>query len=580
MTIFRSLKMSSRLFLPFLLLCLTRHSVANDSLIQINKCCNDNEFLNEQLECVRSEVPLPQWSPIIYQPEVSGFLAPGTIPENWAIIKPSKPNCDESSRGPSGDKYSLKFIVAQENGLPPSYVNFDNGSLYLQDHPELISNRHYCIENNAALVCLKVAATNSALDALKGKIFKCCGDNAVYSESKKSCMVDPNVDYWNLNENFTIIGGFPACVNSHYAIHGRLDETYSLNIDGTLSDSHGKNYNQSYCIEKTYENLSEKASIFVCANTYSGFEKDVRFSIYPIGLAISIVFLILTLLSTLLLPCTYHVLHWRCQINYIVCLLFADVLLCFTQFLSMYISPTLCVLSAIAMHFLFLAAFFWLNTMCFNIWWTFRDIRPTSLDKTQETFRLRMYELYAWGVPLVISGIGALMDLLPSEYQPNMMKPKFGEKRCWFYGDAEILPYFFLPIGILLFLNLTLFMATARELTCGLWKTEVVKSTNERATLGRVCLKLVIVMGITWVADILSWGIGGPNYMWYFTDMINTLQGLLIFIVVGCQPQVIAALRRWLNGSSATDNGMGGTSSTNAPSVLNESTTKPVETLC
>ena len=28
--------------------------------------------------------------------------------------------------------------------------------------------------------------------------------------------------------------------------------------------------------------------------------------------------------------------------------------------------------SAIMAHFFFLAAFFWLNTMCFNIWWTFR----------------------------------------------------------------------------------------------------------------------------------------------------------------------------------------------------------------
>uniref|UniRef100_A0A182QF14 Uncharacterized protein n=1 Tax=Anopheles farauti TaxID=69004 RepID=A0A182QF14_9DIPT len=31
--------------------------------------------------------------------------------------------------------------------------------------------------------------------------------------------------------------------------------------------------------------------------------------------------------------------------------------------------------SAIMMHFFFLAAFFWLNTMCFNIWWTFRSER-------------------------------------------------------------------------------------------------------------------------------------------------------------------------------------------------------------
>ena len=35
--------------------------------------------------------------------------------------------------------------------------------------------------------------------------------------------------------------------------------------------------------------------------------------------------------------------------------------------------------SAIAMHFIFLAAFFWLNTMCFNIWWTFRCVTDLLL---------------------------------------------------------------------------------------------------------------------------------------------------------------------------------------------------------
>jgi G protein-coupled receptor Mth (Methuselah protein) len=51
-------------------------------------------------------------------------------------------------------------------------------------------------------------------------------------------------------------------------------------------------------------------------------------------------------------------------------------------------------------------------------------------------------------------------------------------------------------------------------------------------------MKLVIVMGLTWVADVMSWCIGGPNYLWYATDLINALQGLFIFLVVGCQPQV------------------------------------------
>ena len=47
-------------------------------------------------------------------------------------------------------------------------------------------------------------------------------------------------------------------------------------------------------------------------------------------------------------------------------------------------------------------------------------------------------------------------------------------------GDVEIFPYFYGPVGVLLVINLVLFMATAHELTCGLWKREVVKSNTER----------------------------------------------------------------------------------------------------
>lgn len=63
-------------------------------------------------------------------------------------------------------------------------------------------------------------------------------------------------------------------------------------------------------------------------------------------------------------------------------------------------------------------------------------------------------------------------------------------------------------------------------------------SVRYRAALGRVCMKLVIVMGVTWIVDVVSWAVGGPHYVWYATDIINALQGLFIFIVVGCQPQV------------------------------------------
>jgi len=64
-----------------------------------------------------------------------------------------------------------------------------------------------------------------------------------------------------------------------------------------------------------------------------------------------------------------------------------------------------------------------------------------------------------------------------------------------------------------------------------------------RAALGRVCAKLVVVMGVSWIMDVISWLAGGPDYLWYFTDIINCLQGVFIFIVVGCQPQVHHSLQ-------------------------------------
>jgi hypothetical protein len=47
-------------------------------------------------------------------------------------------------------------------------------------------------------------------------------------------------------------------------------------------------------------------------------------------------------------------------------------------------------------------------------------------------------------------------------------------------GDMEIFAYFYGPIGILLCVNILLFLSTARQLTCGLWKRDDVKSTTER----------------------------------------------------------------------------------------------------
>lgn len=52
-------------------------------------------------------------------------------------------------------------------------------------------------------------------------------------------------------------------------------------------------------------------------------------------------------------------------------------------------------------------------------------------------------------------------------------------------------------------------------------------------------LKLFIVMGINWSMEIISWLCKGtPEYVWYVTDLANTLQGVIIFIIFVWKPKI------------------------------------------
>ena len=58
------------------------------------------------------------------------------------------------------------------------------------------------------------------------------------------------------------------------------------------------------------------------------------------------------------------------------------------------------------------------------------------MEKVKETLRLRIYELYAWGVPIFITIVAAILDNLPEKPNEKFLRPRFGENKCWFYGES------------------------------------------------------------------------------------------------------------------------------------------------
>jgi len=51
-------------------------------------------------------------------------------------------------------------------------------------------------------------------------------------------------------------------------------------------------------------------------------------------------------------------------------------------------------------------------------------------------------------------------------------------------------------------------------------------------------------MGLTWISEIVSYGVGGDPVFWVVTDVINILiNGVAVFIMFACKPAVWGRLQ-------------------------------------
>ncbi|CAF1328665.1 unnamed protein product, partial [Adineta steineri] len=102
-------------------------------------------------------------------------------------------------------------------------------------------------------------------------------------------------------------------------------------------------------------------------------------------------------------------------INLIIALMVAEILF-LSQSLLIMTRPGVCLLFALGIHFFFLASFFWMNVMAFDLWKTFH--KGFSLYVCEIRERLPYYALYAWGMPVLIVLIGIILDARNATLKP------------------------------------------------------------------------------------------------------------------------------------------------------------------
>jgi G protein-coupled receptor Mth (Methuselah protein) len=350
------------------------------SSVKISKCCRIGDLLTSDGEC-EVGVGSPKWAPRVFMPKKKSFYnESGSLPPYFHVQEAVQPkhakNCQKVETFNAADIYIL-----------------GNGSLYLfHKHSFIHNNEDFCVDQFYALGCRDSGDQEHPIpdNMTRSELNKCCGPNQIYLTDKSTCAAIPNTS--TIVDNKRLIGNahsgsfeltykFPDCSTNEIAIAGRFSDEFFNSATGELKTDANKTFKKDeYCLDHVWKNQHDDGvAIFVCGEHYMvpsspshNQYEEARLKIYPYGLLISVLFLIATLAIGYILKSNHHLLHFRTQTNYVICLLIGDLLLAITQLSGNSISGFACILIAHLMHFFFLATFFWLNTMCFNIWWTFR----------------------------------------------------------------------------------------------------------------------------------------------------------------------------------------------------------------
>ncbi|XP_037779952.1 probable G-protein coupled receptor Mth-like 3 [Penaeus monodon] len=499
-------------------------------------CCEEGQILTDN-GCV------PGVNTTTFSPPVSANLSQITSNVSWSF---------EPLMCPRGFYVNHLLLDGRDNTL-----GIEEGEIYLKWLEVLAfkSSSDYCVGPTedggyAARTCHpnveKICTRETCVQ-------KCCGDGEVVELASKSCIKRDvggfSPEFRTLHGspiprpmNILVIEKMPVC-NFLVLLNPGTDPTQEFYLlpNGNLYEPRyavefvpGR-----YCLEHFVDFSADVA--FVCREPLSK-AIIIKNHLQAAGLVVSCVFLSVTIVCHLAIKQLRDI-QGLCLLCHMVSLLIANTVLFTGYQFSKVISKSHCVFNGFLLQYSFLATFFWLNVMCFDVWRVIKatvKLVPLRGILANDAKKFRLYCAYAWGVPLVVTLATLLLHFLPDEkVADGVLRPGFGRESCWFSGDYEHLSYFYGLVGLLFLLNMIFLGHTLAMLfqAGGAFTRCCFRNTSSLTAFNRNHLdafwqrfSLFCLMAICWVTEILSWKIY-PLEIWIPTDIINSLQGFIVFVI-------------------------------------------------
>lgn len=184
-----------------------------------------------------------------------------------------------------------------------------------------------------------------------------------------------------------------------------------------------------------------------------------------------------------------------------------------------------------------------MNTLAFDVWRTLK-MATTKLCMSSQNAKRRQfiyYSIYSWGTPFLIVAISVAFDYIPTS--PKWIRPEFGKGDvCWITNNDAKKAFFMAPAFALFVANAVFFIMSAVII-----KTNTMKCDGDEHRNNFVLyVRLGGMIGVTWLIGIVGMLVENP-ILWLVNDIINSLQGLFIFVLFTCSRKVFDHVRGKLN---------------------------------
>ncbi|XP_045447878.1 G-protein coupled receptor Mth2-like [Melitaea cinxia] len=222
------------------------------------------------------------------------------------------------------------------------------------------------------------------------------------------------------------------------------------------------------------------------------------------------------------------------------------------------ISMNECIGYPSALYCFTLSAFFWMNVMSFDIWWTLRRMtNRVTISGNRNNRKFLIYCAYAWGLPIAMTIALVLMENADLTHMPWIIKPNIVINACFLEGKEKLL-YLYTPMLILILCNSMFFLITAYNIwrsgnEAKILHTDITRKQNIQKQRFLIYLKLSLIMGISYVLEFVSSFY--PDFLfWYITDAYNMLIGVAIFFIFVCKKKIFIKLSQRFQRRETNDN--------------------------